>query len=157
LYEQGHGVPPDYTEAAKWYRTAADQGYAVAQFNLGNMYRKGQGVPQDYEEAVKWYRSAAEHSLAFAQTNLGIMYAVGQGVEKDYVRAYVWLNLAAAQGDGNASRGREHILKDMSSSQIAEAQRLAREWKPVAASGSLDLSPEEKETIQLEKHFAPLN
>ena len=45
------GVPQNYAEAVKWYRLAADQGDASAQFNLGVMYDKGQGVPQDYAEA----------------------------------------------------------------------------------------------------------
>ena len=58
----------------KWYRLAAEQGYADAQNNLGVMYRKGQGVPQDDKTAVKWYRLAAEQGNADAQYNLGLMY-----------------------------------------------------------------------------------
>ena len=46
-YKNGQGVPQDFAEAAKWYRLSADQGYALAQSNLGLMYAKGQGVPQD--------------------------------------------------------------------------------------------------------------
>ena len=67
-------MPQDYAEAVKWYRKAADQGDAAAQFNLGVMYATGQGVPQDYAEAVKWYRKAAEQGHAGAQYNLGVMY-----------------------------------------------------------------------------------
>ena len=44
----GQGVPQDYAEAVTWYRKAAEQGDADAQYNLGVMYAKGQGVPQDY-------------------------------------------------------------------------------------------------------------
>jgi len=40
-------VPQDYKEAVKWYLKAAEQGYALAQFNLGNMYYNGDGVLQD--------------------------------------------------------------------------------------------------------------
>ena len=61
----------------RWYRKAADQGDAVAQFNLGSMYSKGQGVPQDYAQAVVWYRKAAEAGRRHAQFNLGTMYANG--------------------------------------------------------------------------------
>ena len=64
MYEQGHGVPQDYAEAVKWYRKAADQGDAFAQYNLGVMYDNGEGVPQDQAEAVKWYRKAAEQGDA---------------------------------------------------------------------------------------------
>jgi uncharacterized protein len=71
MYAQGHGVAQDYKEAMKWYRLAADQGFAKAQFNLGDIYDQGHGVAQDYKEAVKWYQLAAEQGLADAQYNLG--------------------------------------------------------------------------------------
>jgi TPR repeat protein len=48
-------VPEDYTEAVKWYRAAAYQGYMPAQCNLGSMYFKGEGAPQDYVQAYAWY------------------------------------------------------------------------------------------------------
>ena len=63
----------------KWYRLAADQGDAGAQYNLGVMYDNGQGVPQNYAEAVKWYRLAADQGDASAQYNLGVMYDNGRG------------------------------------------------------------------------------
>ena len=44
----------DYPQAVKWFRKAAEQGNAFAQFNLGQIYTQGKGVPQDYAEAVKW-------------------------------------------------------------------------------------------------------
>ena len=64
----------DDAEAVRWYRQAADQGLAEAQFNLGWMYYKGRGVRQDYAEAVRWYRQAAAQGHASAQTLLGIMH-----------------------------------------------------------------------------------
>ena len=51
--------PKIYAQAAEWYRKAAEQGDAGAQFNLGHLYYDGQGVPQDYGEAVRWFRLAA--------------------------------------------------------------------------------------------------
>ena len=63
-------MPQDYSAAAVWYRLAADQGSADAQFFLGHMYLVGQGVQQDYIEAGKWERMAAEHSYAAAQSEL---------------------------------------------------------------------------------------
>jgi hypothetical protein len=51
-----------YSEKAKEYRLAAEQGNARAQYNLGSMYFKGQGVPQDYVEAHKWFNLAAARS-----------------------------------------------------------------------------------------------
>ena len=66
--------PRNYKEALRWYRKAAEQGYSVAQFNLGVMYENGLGLPQDYIEALKWYRKAADQGIADAQNNLGLMY-----------------------------------------------------------------------------------
>ena len=64
------GVPEDDVEAVRWYRLAAEQGLALAQYNLGVMYDNGEGVPEDDVEAVRWYRLAAEQGLALAQYNL---------------------------------------------------------------------------------------
>jgi len=76
----------------KWYRLAADKGYAGAQYGLGLSYKNGQGVPQSDAEASRWYRLAADQGYALAQANLGLMYAQGQGVPQDLVRAYTWLS-----------------------------------------------------------------
>jgi TPR repeat protein len=66
----------------KWYRQAAAQGDAVAQYNLGIMYAKGEGVPRDDVEAVKWYQQVAARGYAGAQYSLGVMYAKGEGVPR---------------------------------------------------------------------------
>jgi TPR repeat protein len=136
MYNNGEGVLQDYTEAKKWFRKAAEQGYAKAQYNIGSMYHKGEGVPQDYTEAMKWYRKAAGQGHADAQYFLGAMYGTGQGVPQDSVLAYMWLTLAASrfsasEGEkrGKALLNGEIIASKMTPEQIAEAQRLAREWK----------------------------
>ncbi len=133
----GQGVPQDYAEAVKWYRLAAEQGDAGAQYNLGDMYANGQGVPQDYAEAVKWYRLPPSRAMPHAQYNLGVMYDNGQGVPQDYVQAHMWFNLAAsrysaaeAEERANAVKNRDAVAARMTPAQIAEAQKLAREWKP---------------------------
>ncbi len=59
MYDIGRGVPQDYTEAARWYRMAAEQGRDSAQYQLGHMYRYGSGVPQDLVLAHMWYNLAA--------------------------------------------------------------------------------------------------
>ena len=115
-------------EEAEEYRQAAERGEAWAQYNLGLMYDNGDGVPEDDTEAVKWYRKAAEQGLANAQYNLGVMYANGNGVPEDNVVAYMWLNLAAAQGHEDAKTNKGVVSEDMTKEQIAEAQKLSREW-----------------------------
>ena len=54
MYDQGQGVPQDDEQAASWFRKAAEQGVAEAQYNLGKMYDEGRGVPQDDKQAVFW-------------------------------------------------------------------------------------------------------
>jgi TPR repeat protein len=69
-YDIGEGVSQDKIEAVKWYRLAAEQGNAEAQYYLGVSYDIGEGVSQDKIEAVKWYRLAAEQGHAEAQDML---------------------------------------------------------------------------------------
>jgi uncharacterized protein len=131
MYHNGHGVPQDYAEAVKWFRLAAAMGgRADAQYNLGLMYNSGQGVPQDYAEAVKWFRFGADQGRADAQFALGLMYQNGQGVPQDYILGHMWLDLSAAQGTKIAVTNRDRLARQMTQAQIAEAQKLAREWKP---------------------------
>jgi uncharacterized protein len=85
---------------------------------------------QDRAQGAKWLRRAADQGEAAAQTFLGILYWKGDGVPQDYVLAYMWLNLSAAQGNKDAAELRDKAAKLMTQAQIAEAQKLAREWKP---------------------------
>ena len=57
-----------------------------------------------------------------------MMYARGRGVPEDVILNHMWWHLAAAQGLEAAQRGRDAIQQRMTSEQIAEAQRLSREW-----------------------------
>ncbi len=113
----------------------AEQGNALAQFNLGFHYYDGRAVAQDYAEAVKWWRLAAEQGYVEALHNLGRMYGTGQGVPQDYVEAHKWFDLAASRHRpgkkrDNSVHDRNLLAKRMTPGQIAEAQKLAREWKP---------------------------
>ena len=69
-YASGKGVARNYVKAVNLYRKAAEQGYALAQFNLGEMYEKGKGVSQSDEQASRWYVKAAIQGHADAQNNL---------------------------------------------------------------------------------------
>jgi len=96
------GIPQDYTEAAKWYGKAAEQGDTDAMLGLGNMYSHGRGVSQDYTKAVEWFRKAAEQGDADAQFYLGLAYSLGQGVPKDFDKAQELVRKAASGGSKNA-------------------------------------------------------
>ncbi len=138
MYARGEdGVPRDYAKALKWLRKAAVQGVAEAQFELAElylMYHNGDDVRKDDAEMVKWYRKAAMQGFAEAQYTIGTMYhtgfsyGTGQSVPQDNVQAHMWYDLAVAQGFKWAARLRNTAADRMTSAQIAEAQRLAREW-----------------------------
>ena len=130
MYVAGRGVPQDYVAALKWSRLSAEQGLAIAQGLLGGMYMTGRGVPQDDAEAVRWYRKVAEQGLAAGQYALGGMYAYGLGVPRDYVEAHKWFNIAAARGSPSAAAERDILAGKMTNTQVAEAQRRARAWRP---------------------------
>ena len=119
----------DYGTALRLIKPLADQGHAGAQYNLGVMFANGQGVPQNDAEAMKWYRLAANQGNARAQNDLGVMFATGQGVPQNYEQAHMWFNLAGAEGKPDGNRNRDGVAEKMTAAQIAEAQRLAAEWK----------------------------
>jgi TPR repeat protein len=137
MYYQGKGVPQDYAEAVKWYRKAVAQGDDYAQNNLGWAYEHGHGVSRDYAAAVKLYRLAANRGNAEAQSSLGAMYENGRGVPIDHVQAHMWFSLAVAGFPASATdrreqsaQDRDRVSKRMTPAQIAQAQRLASDWKP---------------------------
>jgi TPR repeat protein len=133
MYANGESVARDDEQAVRWFRSAAEQGDADAQFNLSFMYLNGEGVPQDYEEAIRWFRAAAEQGLAPAQFYLGFMYDSGRGVPRDEIQAHMWLSLATSSLTGDlreeAVRGRDRVAEKMHPAEIVEAERLARRWK----------------------------
>ena len=88
----------DHATALAKYRSAAQQGNAAAQTNIGVMYDRGEGVAQDYTAAVHWYRLAAKQGIAIAQYNLGLHYENGRGVTQDYRESARFYRLAAESG-----------------------------------------------------------
>ena len=114
----------DYATALRLLRPLAENGNPDAQINLGNMYFDGNGVPQDNAESVKWYLLAADQGSADAQITLGFLYEYGEAVPQDYVQAHKWFDVAGSL------LYRDTLAAKMTPAQIAEAQKLAREWKP---------------------------
>ena len=84
----------------------------------------------DYD-ALTQFESEAQKGRADALYNLGLAYSTGQGVEVDYVAAHKWFNLAALKGNNEAKRYRGEISREMSPTEIAEAQRMARDWMSI--------------------------
>jgi TPR repeat protein len=90
-YERG-----DIPRALQAWQSAAEQGDALAQYNLGALYANGRGVKKDMAEAAKWYRKAAEQGNPLAQYYLGGLYEKGEGVNLDRAEAAKWYRKAAA-------------------------------------------------------------
>jgi TPR repeat protein len=77
----------------------AENGYASAQFELGNRYLNGgEGLSKNYMEAIRWYRKAADQEHTDAQFNLAQMYEDGTGVKKNMHEAVKWYTRSAEQG-----------------------------------------------------------
>ena len=114
----------------KWFRNAADQGDADAQYSLGVSYANGEGVPQKHREAVKWYRKAAEQGDAKAQFNLGRRYALGEGIPQNDSEAYFWAILASVNGDENSVKLRDLVAQRLTPEQRAAVQNRAAAWRP---------------------------
>jgi uncharacterized protein len=153
MYITGLGVP-NYGEAVKWFRLAAEQDSPYAQNILGIVYEHGLSVQQSYADAFSWYRRAANRVYDSSQLtlmhspqyDLAAMYASGRGVSKDNVQAYMWFTLAARLGDvgspeplgvtlfgaskETALEQRDKVAALMTSAEIAEGEKLAREWSP---------------------------
>lgn len=138
------GKPLDET-IYRFVEKAAKGGSAVAQFSLGVMnYPIGDlafdgtkptpGITGDLAEAVTWYRRAADQGDFDALVALSIAYSEGIGVPQDYVEAYKLLNVAAPRTNyadlrNDIIKRRNELAEKMTQTQIAEGQRLAREWK----------------------------
>ena len=116
----------------------AKSGFAVAQFSLGVMnYPIGDptfdAAKGNLAQALVWYRRAAEQGDIGAQVALGLAYAQGIGVVQDY-KADKWFNIAASRAKSadeltDIASHHNTLAHVMTSSQIAEAQKLAREWR----------------------------
>ena len=114
LANGGHALLADYQKGLKaaqkdnyavayWeWTVAAEQGDAVAQLFLGQMFFEGLGVLQDYKVAMMWFKKSASSNISMAQNNLGLIYEQGRGVDQDLKEAARWYQKAAMQGDKNA-------------------------------------------------------
>jgi TPR repeat protein/AAA+ superfamily predicted ATPase len=98
-YTKGTGVNKDHTEAARWFRLAANQGNPEAQRNLAFAFLNGRGLPKDEVEGMHQLRLAANAQDAPAQRQLGYHCAMGIGVPANEREAVQWFRMAADQHD----------------------------------------------------------
>jgi TPR repeat protein len=124
------GQPKDVKQAAYWYRRAAEQGLAEAQYSLGRLYATGKGVPHDEEQATMWVRSAASQGFPAAEERLGERYASGKGTTQDDRLAYFWLTLAFLHGEKNAEKLRAAEAAKLKPADVNATDLQAQRWRP---------------------------
>ena len=150
MYDEGQGVPRNYSAAAIWYRKSADQGNAGAQFKLGAMYEKARGVRQDDAAALDWYRKAGQDQVAYrgggrapwAQAQLAFFYEQGRGGLPEG-RSRGRAPVQSRRRPGNAfaigaleRRGREQLQDRQKEAEAQERQRRQKDrmanttWHP---------------------------
>ncbi len=113
----------------------AAAGDPEAQFSLGKNYEAGRsGLKQDYAIAASWYQKSADQGNVYAQASLGILYHSGKGLPHDDVQSEMWLTISAdhAPKDDRDTivEMRDSVAAHLTPQQVAEAQKLAHEWKP---------------------------
>ncbi|KAF9977124.1 ATP-binding cassette, sub-B (MDR TAP), member 4 [Actinomortierella ambigua] len=108
----GAGVVKSEYLAYTWYRRAAEQGHAEAQYQLGECLNLGRAVSQNHAEAALWYLKAANQGNAAAQMALGWAYRYGRGVDQDDLKAVEWFCRAADQHHADAQFNLGMILRE---------------------------------------------
>ncbi len=80
----------NFVSAARWYRHAADAGFAPAMNNLGDLYGQGYLGKADWQEAFKWHLAAAQAGNPVGAFNISLAYRDGRGVARDVAAADKW-------------------------------------------------------------------
>jgi uncharacterized protein len=149
IYRSGISVPKDLAESARWVRMAAENGHVVAAFNLGMVYHQGFGLQINLAEAETWIGVAAERGHVDAQIFLGWMNQKRQTARPDLVQAYKWYTIAAGritrEDDPKRyvamARDVAIVTSSLRPDQLAEAKRLAQEWRRITPPGPLPEAP----------------
>jgi serine/threonine-protein kinase len=139
MYEKGLGTDKDIVGAVRFYRSAANGGYAEAQNLIGILYATGSdGVAQDDKEAVTWYQKAADQNFAKAQKNLGDMYFFGRGVDRDYKQAVTWYTKASDQQFADAQFRLGYMFEKGLGMDAPNAQTAMELYQKAAHNGSVE-------------------
>ena len=100
----------DYVPCFEGHLELAQQGYPLAECQVGYFYFDGLGVEKDMEQALLWTRRGAEHGDRDAQFNLAWFYEEGLGIEKDIGKALYWYQEAAKQAHDGAEEKIKALL-----------------------------------------------
>lgn len=129
-----------WDEALRWYRMAAAQGNAEAEYHIGAAYSRGLAGDPDEAAAIKWYKTAAEKGNFDALNTLGDIYLTGEDysdimtqvdVPQNYPEAMRWYRLAAAKGDSYGMKSLGDMYRDAEG--VAKDDAEAMRWYRLAA------------------------
>jgi TPR repeat protein len=132
MYYFGEGTEKNMKKAFEYYEKAANQGHAIAEFNLGVMYEHGEGTAKDMKKAFKYYEKAANQGHADAQNNLAEMYKLGEGRVKNMKKAFEYYEKAANQGHAEAKIELEKLLSSKCESANPSSAQLTQPIQPIA-------------------------
>lgn len=136
----------DTARAVQWFRKAAAQRYAPAEFQMGQLYDFGFGVPRDDRRALGWYVRAAQHGDAAASRAVGDFYRRGRGVATDLAEAVRWYRRAAEGDDLRAQYQLAQMYFDGTG--VARDYVSAYVWFDIAA-GQTPLIDNQKAILEL--------
>lgn len=127
FYEQGIGVPRNFTKALEWYQKAALAGEREAHLRTGACFEIGMGTAVDMDKAVTHYDKAAQMGLPEAQYKMASLYLTGNGVAKDAAKGFGLLTSAAESGHGAAANELAVVYMQGLLGQLKDPVK-AREW-----------------------------
>ncbi len=117
-----------YEKCFEGHLALAEQGYPLAECQVGYFYYEGLGVEKNLEKAVYWTRRAADHGDRDGQYNLAWFYEDGIGVGRDIEQAVFWYKMAALQNQDLAVEKCRELGVDLTT-RAADGEELRRELK----------------------------
>ena len=137
MYAEGAGLPQDDVAAAQWYRKAAEQGFALAQRELGRLYAAGSGVRRMRSRRSAGTARRPRRAMPRSEYLLAFAYARGQGVPADQAQAASWNRKAAEHGYALAQYQLRRRLPTARACR-QDAAEAARWFQAAAAQGNAD-------------------
>jgi len=141
LYQKGVGTKADAIQAMHWYEAAALQGNRKAMHDLAIAYAEGLGGVKSPSEAVRWFARAANLGYVDSEFNLAVLYERGDGVPQSLLDAFKWYAIAGAQGDAESKLRLDALRTQLSTDDLAAAQRAADAFRPLPLDPAANVVP----------------
>jgi hypothetical protein len=136
MYQKGHAVARNPTEAARWYTMSAQGGDADAMFMLGQLYYRGEGVAQDPTRAADLFLLNAVRGDPDGQWAFGLCVVEGRGRPRDGIEGSAWLMLAAERGHEEARRELQRV--QLSADDLETARGVAAQFRDMLEHDGFD-------------------